>query len=154
LLDKPQRETIKAQFYSKLHGQVKIYRQDFIDGGSFYHRNVLSRRINGEALEIAPREELSQEAMESLARQMRNMYSPERIRRFVGSFFASGSDVAESEALPIKDDTDFILLILAVARSRERDMDYTVELRKERVNVNGYVIPRMRFSKKSRAEHA
>jgi hypothetical protein len=152
-LDRPRREAAKAKLYAKLHGHVKMYRQDFIDGGSFYHRNILSRRINGEALEIVPGKELSLEAMESLALQMRNMYSPERIRGFVESFFAPGSDVAESEALPIKDDTDFILLVLAVARSRERNMDYTVELRegllRERVNVNGYVIPRMRFSKKS-----
>jgi hypothetical protein len=154
LLEKPQREAAKTKLSAKLHGHVKIYRQDYIDGGSFYHRNVLGRRINGEALEILSGAELSIEAMESLALQMRNMYSPERIRSFVDSFFVSGSDVAESEALPIKDDTDFILLILAVARSRERGMDYTVELRRERVNVNGYVIPRMRFSKKGRAEHA
>jgi hypothetical protein len=152
------REEEKTKLFAKLRGQVKIYRQDFIDGGSCYHRNVLSRRINGEALEIAPRAELSVEAMESLARQMRGMYSPERIRSFVASFFAPGRDVAESEALPIRDDTDFILLILAVARSRERDMDYTVEIQegplRERVNVNGYGIPKLRFSKKSGTSHA
>jgi hypothetical protein len=165
-LDRPRREAAQAAAHAKLRGQVKIYRQDFINGGSFYHRNILSRRISGEALEIAPGAELSREAMESLARQMRAMYSPERIRSFVDSFFASGSAAVESEALPIRDDTDFILLILAVARSRERDMDYTVELLDEtfqdpfdvfvrdRVNVNGYVIPRMRFSKKSGADHA
>jgi hypothetical protein len=166
LLDKPQREAIKAKLHSKLHSHVKIYRQDFIDDGSFYHRNVLSRRIIGETLEIALGEGLSMEAMDSLARQMRNVYSPERIRRFVESFFASSSAVVESEALPIKDDTDFILLILAVARSREQGMDYTVELQdesvkepfdgfiRERVNVNGYVIPKMRFSRKGAVEHA
>jgi hypothetical protein len=162
LLDRPQRETIKAKLYAKLHDHVEIYRQDFIDGGSFYHRNLVSRRINGEALEIAPGRELSVEAMESLAGQMRNMYSPERIRRFVESFFVSGSDSAESEDISIRDDTDLILLILAVARSREQGMDYTVELQdesfeglvRERVNVNGYVIPKMRFSKKNRTGHA
>jgi hypothetical protein len=166
LLDKPQREAVKAKLHSKLHSRVKIYRQDFIDDGSFYHRNILSRRTIGETLEIARGAELSMEAMESLAAQMRNVFSPERIRRFVESFFASGSAVVESEALPIKDDTDFILLILAVVRSRERGMDYTVELQggsskgpfegcvRERVNVNGYVIPKMRFSRKGAAEHA
>jgi hypothetical protein len=165
-LDRPQREKIKAKLHSKLHSHIKIYRQDFIDDGSFYHRNVLGRRTGGETLEIVLGEALSMEAMESLARQMRNVYSPERIRRFVESFFASGSTVVESEALPIKDDTDFILLILAVVRSREQGMDYTVELQddsfkgpfdgvlKERVNVNGYVIPKMRFSRKGAAEHA
>jgi hypothetical protein len=86
--------------------------------------------------------------MESLARQMANSYPLERIRDFVGTFFASGRTTAESEDIPLKDDTDFILLILAAARSRERGMNYTVELEKEGVNVNGYVIPKMRFTKK------
>jgi hypothetical protein len=156
------RDSLKTALHGKLSAHVKIYRQDFIDGGSFYHRNVLGRRTSGEALEIAGGEELSMEAMESLAHQMRNVYSPERIRRFVESFFVSGSAVAESEDLPIKDDTDLILLILAVARSREQGMDYTVELfegqgaagPKTRVNVNGYVLPKMRFSRKGAADHA
>jgi hypothetical protein len=158
LFDRPRREALQKELHKKLRSPVRIYRQDFIDGGSFYHRNVVSRRMNGEALEIAAGKELSLEALESLAWQMRNMYSPERIRGFVESFFASGSDVAESETLPIKDDTDFILLILAVARCRERDMDYTVELQegppREQVRVNGYGIPKLRFSRKRGAGHA
>jgi hypothetical protein len=154
LPDKPRREAVTSDSYLKMREQVKIYRQDFVDDGSFYHKNVLTRRISGEALEIAPGEPLSFEALESLAAQMKNVYSPERIRLFVESFFDSGKTVAESEGLPLNDDTDFILLILAVARSRERDMNYTVEVRKERVNVNGYVIPKMRFSRKGAAGNA
>jgi hypothetical protein len=157
--DKQRREAKKSQLHLKLGEHVRIYRQDFIDEKSFYHRNVLSRRINGEALEIASGGSLSFDAMESLAAQMKNLYSPERIRLFVDSFFDSGETVVESEGLPLNDDTDFILLILAIARSRERGMNYTVEVQadaspKERVNVNGYVIPKMRFSRKGAAEHA
>ncbi|MDR2795877.1 MAG: DUF5716 family protein [Spirochaetaceae bacterium] len=138
----------RGEIYSKLRKHVNVYRQEFIDGRSLFHKNVLSRRLGGEALEIADRTPLSAEALLSLARQMEQSYPPERIREFVGSFFASGTEAAESETLPIKNDTDFIMLILAVARSRERGMDYTVELRKERVNVNGYIIPKMKFTKK------
>jgi hypothetical protein len=155
LTDKSRREAALHKFYLKLREPVKAFRQDFIDAGSFYHKNVLSRRISGEALELAADEPLSFEVMESLAKQMQSLYSPKEIRRFVGSFFAAGQTAAESETLPINDDTDFILLILAVARSRERGMDYTVELRpKERVKVNGYVIPKMTFFKKGAAENA
>ncbi|MDR2343953.1 MAG: DUF5716 family protein [Spirochaetaceae bacterium] len=154
LPDKSRREAVKSDLYVKLRGHIKAYRQDFIDGRSFYHRNMLNRRINGEALEIAEGGTLSFEAMESLAAQMKNVYPPERIRKFVESFFESGKTTVKSEELPINNDTDFILLILAIVRSRERGMNYTVEVRGERVNVNGYVIPRMRFSKKGAAEHA
>jgi hypothetical protein len=151
--DKQRREAEKSNLHLKLGEHIRIYRQDFIDEGSFYHKNILSRRINGEALEIAKGEALSFDALESLAMQMKNVYSPERIRLFVESFFDSGKTVAESEGLPINDDTDFILLILAVARARERGMNYTVEVQKERVTVNGYTIPKMRFSRKGAMEH-
>jgi hypothetical protein len=145
---RPLREQLCETMDSKLKEHINIYRQQFIDGVSVFHRNPLGRRISGEALEIADGRSFSIEAMESLAEQLKNVYPPERICRFVESFFDSGRAVAESEALPINDDTDFILLILAVARSRERGMDYAVELQKGRVNVNGYVIPKMKFSRR------
>jgi hypothetical protein len=137
--------------YAKLREHVNVYREAFIDGRSLFHKNVPGRRLSGETLVIADKTPLSIEAMESLARQMANSYPLERIRDFVGTFFASGRKSAESCDIPIKDDTDFILLILAVARSRERGMNYTVELQNEGVNVNGYVIPKMRFTKKDAA---
>jgi hypothetical protein len=37
---------------------------------------------------------------------------------------------------------------LAVVRFREHGMRYTVELQKGRINVHGYLIPKMRFEKK------
>jgi hypothetical protein len=145
---RPRRGRLRETLESRLKAHIGIYRQQFIDGVSVFHRNPLGRRISGEALEIADSKFFSAEAMESLAEQLKNVYPPERICRFVESFFDSGRAVAESGTLPINDDTDFILLILAVARSRERGMDYDVELQKGRVNVNGYVIPKMKFSRR------
>jgi hypothetical protein len=148
------REAVKAGLHRKLGEHIRIYRQEFIDGASLYHKSVLSRRLSGEALEIAPGEPLSFDALESLAAQMKKVYSPQQIRLFVESFFAPGQDAAESEALPLRDDTDFVRLILAVARERERGMNYAVELQKERVLVNGYRIPKMRFTRKGATDHA
>ncbi|MDR0685029.1 MAG: DUF5716 family protein [Spirochaetaceae bacterium] len=134
--------------YTKLREHVSVCRQDFIDGRSLFRKNVLGRRMSGEALDMADKVPLSIEAMESLARQMANSYPLERIRDFVGKLFAPGRTSAESGEITLKDDTDFILLILAAARSSERGMNYTVELQKEQVNVNGYLIPKMRFTRK------
>jgi hypothetical protein len=129
----------------KFQKHINIYRQEFIDGGSFFHKSIISRRINGESLEVAADMVLSSSAMEGIAQQMKNVYSPERIRRFVESFFISGETTVKSESLPLNSDSDFILLILAIVRSRERGMDYTVELQKGRVKNNGYIIPKMIF---------
>lgn len=143
---------------TKMGEHIGVFRQEFIDSKSTFKKNVLGRRLNGEPLEIADDIPLSFEAMESLAAQMKNVYSPERVRRFVESFFDSDGEgaerrVIESKDIPVNNDTDFILLILAVARFRERGMTYTVELQQGRVNVNGYIIPNMRFRKKE-AAHA
>jgi hypothetical protein len=152
--DTARRETVLL----KLREQVSIHRQEFIDDASVFRKTVSGRRLNGEPLEIADDASLSHSfsigAMESLAEQMKNVFSQERVSRFVESFFDSGGTVAESGNILIKDDTDFILLILAVARFREHGMHYTVELQKGRVNVNGYIIPKMRFKKKDAAAHA
>jgi hypothetical protein len=86
---------------------------------------------------------------------MRNIYSLDRIRAFVeGLFAAAGRSgggeeaVLKSEELPIREDADFILLILAVVRSNERGMDYTVEMEDGRVERYGYVIPKMTIRRK------
>jgi hypothetical protein len=147
--DTERREALQSQ----LQEQVNIYRQEFVDDASVFRKTFSVRRLNGEPLEITDDASLTIEAMESLAEQMKNVYSQERISRFVESFFVSGGTVAESGNILIKDDTDFILLILAIVRFREHGMNYTVELQKGRVNVNGYIIPKMRFKKKD-AAHA
>jgi hypothetical protein len=144
------RKSLREALDHKLREHVGIYRQQFVDGLSVFHKNFSARRVSGEALEIADGIPLSLEAMESLARQMKNIYPPERVRLFVESLFAEGETTAESGTLPINNDTDFILLILAVARSLEKGMDYTVELKKERVNVNGYIIPKMIFRRRGK----
>jgi hypothetical protein len=150
--DTERREAVQSQ----LREQVNIYRQEFVDDASVFRKTFSVRRLNGEPLEITDDASLSLsiEAMESLAEQMKNVYSQERVSRFVESFFASGGTVAESGNILIKDDTDFILLILAIVRFREHGMNYTVELQKGRVSVNGYIIPKMRFHKKDAAAHA
>jgi hypothetical protein len=152
--DAARREAVQSQ----LREQVNIYRQEFVDDASVFRKSVSGRRLNGEPLEIADDASLSHSfsigAMESLAEQMKNVFSQERVSRFVESFFDSGGTVAESGNILIRDDTDFILLILAVARFREHGMHYTVELQTGRVNVNGYIIPKMRFTKKDAAAHA
>jgi hypothetical protein len=82
---------------------------------------------------------------------MKNVYSLDRIRRFVEHLFASAGDtsVLESETLPIEEDADFILLILAIIRSQERGMDYTIEMEEGRVDRNGYRIPKMKIRRKT-----
>jgi hypothetical protein len=143
-----------------LEAGVRVNRQYFLDGGSLFHKSGISRRLNEGALEAAGAGDFADGALKRLAEELKNMYSLDRIRRFVEALFStatrdsSGGAVVESERIPIEDDADFILLILAIVRSRERGMGYTVELEEGGIERNGYRIPRMRFRKKKGKDHA
>jgi hypothetical protein len=142
-----------------LEKHTGIYRQEFLDGKSLFHKNIMGRRLDGESLEISAAGGSSLDgALEGLLRQMRGVYSLDRIRAFVEGLFAAagftgGEGVLQSESLPIKEDADFILLILALLRSREGGMNYTIELGEGRVERYGYIIPNMTIRKKRGKAH-
>jgi hypothetical protein len=143
-----------------LEANISVNRQYFLDGESLFHKNILSRRLDEGTLEIAGMGDFAGGALERLAGELKNMYSLDRIRGFVEELFSAragdsaGEAVVESENIPVEDDADFILLILALIRCRERGMGYTVELEEGRIERNGYGIPRMRFRKKGKKDHA
>jgi hypothetical protein len=138
------RETISALFEKN----VRMFRQNFIDGASLYHKNIVSRRTNEEAMELNTDSSFADEAMLELAKQMTHIYSLDRIRRFVESLFAPGETTVESGNLLIGGDEDFILLILAIIRSNERGTNYAVRMENGSVRRNGYLLPNMKIQKK------
>ncbi|MDR0641487.1 MAG: DUF5716 family protein [Treponema sp.] len=153
-------ETERDRIGDMLEANISVNRQYFLDGESFFHKNILSRRLNGETLEIAGQGDFSDNALERLAGELKNIYSLDRIRRFVEGLFSaavsdsSGELVVESEHIPVEDDADFILLILALIRCRERGTGYTVKLREGGIERNGYRVPKMEFRKKDGKDHA
>jgi hypothetical protein len=136
-----------------LEKNIKIFRQHFLDGASLFRKNILSRRLIGESLEINTDTAFADSAMKDLAMQMKNVYSLERIRLFMEGLFSSGETVLESAKIPIEEDADFIMLILAVIRAHERGMEYTVEMEDGTADRNGYRIPNMKIRKKEGTSH-
>ena len=140
-----------------LEKNIRINRQYFLNADSLFHKNIVSRRLNEAPLEIEQSE--IQDVFEKLSGQMKNIYSLERIRHFVEELFTCcGVDSenalsVESEKIPVKDDTSFILLILAVIRSRERGMNYHVKFEEGSVTRNGYLIPKIKFIREKEKRH-
>ena len=118
-----------------------VGRQEFFDARSLYHKNSRSRRVDREPLTIEQDTALWETAGEDLLKQLNIGYPVTRIRAFVEALFADGKKEIFAKDIPINSDTDFILLILAVIRQKERGMPYTVEMKSGRVERNGYVIP-------------
>jgi hypothetical protein len=131
---------------------IRVNRQEFIDGKSLYHKNVRSRRVNSDPLEITDDNAFSGTAMAGMLKQIKIGYSVARIHAYVNSLFIEGQSSISSETIPIYNDTDFILLILAIVRANERGMDYKVQMNNGRLNRNGYRIPNMTIRKRE-AEH-
>jgi hypothetical protein len=132
---------------------VKIFRQHFLDSSSFFHKNILSRRLNGDPLEISADTAFADSALEGLVSQMKNVYSLERIRLFIEGLFGPGKTMLESAEIPIEEDADFILLILSLIRAHEQGMKYTIELEDGMVDRNGYGIPKMKIHNKEEESH-
>ncbi len=131
-----------------LEKNIQVNRQEFFDGKSLYHKSVRTRRMDIPPLEIEQANSFSDVAMSSMLEQMKSGYPIARVRAYVENLFPAGSVSIQSKDIVIQSDSDFILLILAVVRSKDIDMGYTVQLEDGKVEHNGYHIPNMTIRRK------
>jgi len=141
----------RDQLAGIMENNIRISRQEFFDARSLYHKNIKSRRIDRAPLTIEQDDSFAELAKGYLLEQIKNGYPAARVRAFVEGFFAAGTSRVDAKHIPITDDSDFILLILAVIRQNDRGMPYIVELREGQVRRNGYLIPDMTIVKKEAA---
>ncbi len=135
-----------------LEEKIRVNRQEFIDGKSLYHKNVRSRRVTSTPLEVSNEDGFSDGAMAKMLDQISNGYSLSRIRSYVLNLFKD-MDIIHSEDITIGNDSDFILLMLAVIRASERGMNYRVQTDEGTQITNGYKIPNMEFTHKKGGMH-
>ena len=147
--DATQQETIGAM----MDRNINVNRQEFFDGKSLYHKSVRSRRMDTTPLEVDSSEELSNDLMSGMMEQIKNGYPISRVCAYVDKLFAHGNSEITSGNLTIDEDSDFILLLLAVLRANEPEVTYTVELANGTMERNGYRIPRMIIRKKEELHH-
>lgn len=107
---------------------ININRQEFIDGKSLYHKNVKSRRIYTEPLKLESYDDFSEDAMSNMIKQIKDGYPISRVHRYVNDLFAEWSSEIQSRDISLKDDSDFILLLLTVVRANDRGMNYIIEM--------------------------
>ena len=124
---------------------IQVNRQEFLDAGSLYHKNVRSRRGPQEALPVVSNDALSGLAEAFLLQQIQDSYPLARIKAWVRELFRDGRRRVAARDIPLASDTDFILLILAVIRQQDPGMTYTIEPGSDRIRVNGYWIPDLTF---------
>lgn len=131
-----------------LENNIRVNRQEFIDGKSLYHKNVRNRRIDTEPLKITRDDDFSELAMSGMIEYIKNGYPVSRVKAFVDGLFKESQNSIESKDISIENDSDFILLILAVVRQSDRGMNYKVEMKSGQTECNGYRIPNMVLKKR------
>jgi len=126
--------------------KVRINRQEFFDGQSLWHRNVKSRRVFTEPLQVNDDSRLSDTETENLMKSMHNDYSLQHIKQFMSKLFGDKNYVS-TEDMEIPDDREFIMLILSAIRAGERNTDFKAQVGTGGLMVDGYRIPKMAFTR-------
>lgn len=142
--DATRKETIGAM----MERNINVNRQEFFDSKSLYHKNVRSRRIVTTPLSVESSEEPSEDLMNGMLEQIKNMYTLSKICAYVDKLFPDGDGEVSSENMTLNEDSEFIMLLLAVLRAHDSKATYSIELEDGMVERNGYRIPHMMIRKK------
>jgi len=132
----------------RLGEAVELFKQNYIDEKSLYIRAARDKRKDGKPMEVRVGEDgKADEALAAFLRKTRNAFSHRRVMDFVKDLMAD-ANVVSTKDIPVADDESFILLMLAVLSSGERNIFYNVELLEGYLEKNGYRIPELLFIRK------
>lgn len=143
----------KEHITDMLGRNIAVNRQEVFDAAALYHKNIRSKRVDREPIEIVKNESLDGVAEEYLLAQIKNGFPLRRIRAFIDGLFAEGMVSVTASDIHLENDNDFILLMLAVIRQRDTGMGYAIDVGEKRINRDGYLIPEMIITRKKAANH-
>lgn len=124
-----------------LESNVNVNRQEYIDNGSFYHKNIKSRRLNLPPQPIEENEDIEKEILEAVVEKLKGGYSETRVKSFIDNIFSGGKTQVDSKEIEINNDTDYILTLLSVVSAVKGRYGYAIKLGRDYVSKNGYKIP-------------
>ena len=137
--DGPERERVARM----MDRHILTNKQEFLDSGSLYHRSARSRRSDKTPLPVEFDAALSESARRIIQKHIQSGYPLSKIRSYVEGLLASNAGEVASADIPIENDEDFVLLILAVVRQNERGMTHVVEYYDGQTRRGAYTIPNM-----------
>jgi hypothetical protein len=147
-------EDEKTEIAGIMESHIYANRQEFFDEKSLYHRNVRNRRIDRDALSISLGDGLSSVAKDFLMERIASAYTKSRIKEYLDGLFTENADAVYSESIRIADESEFIMLILALIRQGEDGLPYKIEILKGQAYRDGYIIPNMKIRREQKSgEH-
>jgi hypothetical protein len=136
----------QTRLLSLMEQNVRINRQEFADGRSIWRRNLKYKRLPLEPLAIEKDAGLSESDTDRLIKFLRNDYSLRHISRYIRAHLGE-NDFIRTRDFEIQGDREFLLLMLAAIRAKEAGAGFKIEIGEGHININGYNIPHMLFSK-------
>lgn len=118
-----------------------INRQEYIDSGSFYHKNIKSKRSNQPPQAVELHDDIQDELIGEVISRIRNGFSENRVKAYLDSLFKDGAAQIESRDIEINNDTDYVLTLLAVVNCINGRHGYSINLGNDYIRKNGYRIP-------------
>lgn len=138
----------KAVMEELLQSGIQCESQAFADSASVWKPTVRSRRpgVPARKIEDTP-PEIERELLAQLRAETAHRYSVANAWQYLSRALADRASIT-TEELALNNDTDFILLLIAVVRSTDRNAPYGIEFFPGQVQTNGYGLPQMRIYKK------
>lgn len=126
---------------------ITVNRQEYIDAGSLYHKNIRSRRSDDPPQPIEEERDIEKELLTAVVGKLRSGYSDARVKSYMDSLFANGRTEVASEEVTVENDTDYILTLLSVVSAYRGTRGYRIEITDGYVQKGVYRIPRFVLKK-------
>ncbi len=132
----------ETEIASLLQTYIQVNRQDYIDKGSLWHRNIRNRRIDAPPMSLPEDTFTGEEVMAAVSKKMKNSYSEALVRSFMEGLFTDGQKQVSSDRISVENDTDYVLTLLAVVSAFKGSRGFSLELKDGFIMKDHYRIPR------------
>lgn len=140
-------EKQESKINTILQEGITVNRQEYIDSGSFFHKNIKSRRSNEPPQPIAETRDIEKEVLGAVVEKLRSGYSDARVKSYMDSMFVNGKSEISSEEIAVNNDEDYILTLLTVVNAYRGRRGYQIQVDSGFVKKDGYRIPRFILKK-------
>ncbi|BBF43930.1 hypothetical protein lbkm_2618 [Lachnospiraceae bacterium KM106-2] len=137
------------EILQKMEESIIAYCQSYMDEKSLYQRMKRDKRKEGKPLGIKVHRE-NEDMINGFIDTVKQCYSEKRVTDYILGCFPQGRIEITSKEIPLKNDEEFILLLLGTIQGYKRQVTYQVEFRSDYIYNNGYRIPDVVYRKKER----
>lgn len=133
-----------------LSDSFELYDLSYVSEESLFERKRGVRHDDRSTVEIDDDDaELEVKTRAAAMRIMNNKYSKKNVMMFIHKMFGEKTEISTSD-IGIADDEAYIMTMLSVVHSGDRDSDYTIEVNDGSIDREKYGIPDIVFRKKVR----